>query len=75
MIKSNESGKSTTLYFSFQNLKVERVKGLEPSTTCLEGRSSSQLSYTRVSFKWWSGVDSNHRTHREQIYSLPSLAT
>ena len=28
---------------------VERVTGLEPATVCLEGRNSSQLSYTRIS--------------------------
>lgn len=27
---------------------MERATGLEPTTTCLEGRSSSQLSYTRT---------------------------
>ncbi len=26
---------------------MERETGLEPATTCLEGRSSSQLSYSR----------------------------
>jgi hypothetical protein len=27
---------------------MERTMGLEPTTTCLEGRSSSQLSYVRI---------------------------
>ena len=27
---------------------MERVTGLEPATVCLEGRNSSQLSYTRI---------------------------
>jgi len=26
----------------------ERVVGLKPTTSCLEGRSSNQLSYTRL---------------------------
>ena len=30
---------------------MERVTGLEPATVCLEGRNSSQLSYTRTSIK------------------------
>lgn len=30
--------------------KVERVKGLEPSTSSLGSSRSSQLSYTRVEF-------------------------
>ena len=29
---------------------MERVTGLEPATVCLEGRNSSQLSYTRKIF-------------------------
>lgn len=29
---------------------MERVTGLEPATVCLEGRHSSQLSYTRKLF-------------------------
>ena len=28
-----------------------------------------------VSFMWWEGVDSNHRSRRRQIYSLMHLAT
>ena len=24
---------------------------------------------------WWERVDSDHRSHRQQIYSLPPLAT
>gem|GEM_PF-2996412 len=35
--------------FSSCVLRLERVMGLEPITLCLEGRCSSQLSYTRVS--------------------------
>ena len=27
------------------------------------------------SFSWWEMVDSNHRRHRQQIYSLSPLAT
>ena len=26
-------------------------------------------------FNWWEEVDSNHRSRRQQIYSLPPLAT
>ena len=26
-------------------------------------------------FFWWGKVDSNHRSRRQQIYSLPPLAT
>ena len=26
-------------------------------------------------FEWWERVDSNHRSRRQQIYSLPPLAT
>ena len=34
------------------------------------------LFYSKNSFiKWWRRLDSNQRTHREQIYSLPPLTT
>ena len=26
-------------------------------------------------FLWWKRVDSNHRSYKQQIYSLPPLAT
>lgn len=29
-------------------MALERKTGLEPATTCLEGRNSSQLSYFRI---------------------------
>ena len=29
----------------------------------------------RISLLWWGMVDSNHRRHRQQIYSLSPLAT
>ena len=32
------------------------------------------LGYSPIK-RWWKGVDSNHRTRRERIYSPPRLAT
>ena len=29
----------------------------------------------RIILSWWERVDSNHRSRRQQIYSLPPLAT
>ena len=43
--KKKEASKSS--FF----ISMERVTGLEPATVCLEGRNSSQLSYTRISIK------------------------
>gem|GEM_PF-7027726 len=34
---------------------MERVTGLEPATVCLEGRHSSQLSYTRMLIYFFGG--------------------
>ena len=31
---------------------LERETGLEPATACLEGRNSTRLSYSRLSFKY-----------------------
>ena len=71
-------------HFSNHFLQVERVTGLEPATVCLEGRNSSQLSYTRISIEGsyciffsssfsreknkWAWLGSNQRP-----YSLPRL--
>lgn len=35
------------------SVSFERVVGLKPTTSCLEGRSSNQLSYTRNSWRTW----------------------
>ncbi len=47
--------------------------GIEPTPKVLE-TFVLPLNYAPV-FKWWRLMDSNHRTRREQIYSLPCLAT
>lgn len=43
---------------------MERVTGLEPATVCLEGRHSSQLSYTRKSHLriYYNNLRSNFKT-------------
>ena len=33
---------------TLRSIFTQRVTGLEPATVCLEGRNSSQLSYTRI---------------------------
>ena len=58
--------------------KVERETRLELATVCLEGRSSSQLSYSRkiINFylcKWCGWRDSNSYTVRHQILSLACI--
>jgi hypothetical protein len=45
--------------------------GIEPTLTVLE-TAVLPLNYAP---KWWRGTDLNRRTQREQIYSLPRLAT
>ena len=40
------------------NFPMERATRLELATVCLEGRNSSQLSYTRI-FSWWAYLDLN----------------
>ncbi len=43
--------------------KLERVKGIEPSRPAWKA-GALPLSYTRIFFFWWKGVDSNHRTQK-----------
>lgn len=45
---SQKQCENKTHFRGFRYLCMERATGLEPTTTCLEGRSSSQLSYTRT---------------------------
>jgi hypothetical protein len=45
--------------------------GIEPTPKVLE-TFVLPLNYAPI---WWRMMDSNHRTQREQIYSLPCLAT
>ena len=45
---------------------MERETRLELATVCLEGRSSSQLSYSR-NIAWWWEKDSNLRSLRRRI--------
>ena len=52
---------------------LERVKGIEPSQLAWKARALP-LSYTRKLFGWWREKDSNLRSRRQQIYSLPPLA-
>ena len=37
----------SSVLFGLLSVSFERVVGLKPTTSCLEGRSSNQLSYTR----------------------------
>ena len=30
---------------------------------------------SQMAFFWWERVDADHRSHRQQMYSLPPLAT
>ena len=66
---------STTELHGHRRSNLERETGLEPATLCLEGRYSSQLSYSRPSecpnqifpikhSKWWAGKDSNLRRRK-----------
>jgi hypothetical protein len=50
------------------------MEGIEPSLTVLE-TAVLPLNYIPIKFKWWRETVSNRRTRREQIYSLPRLAT
>ena len=44
--------------------------------SCPQGQISLKKALAFASaFFWWKRVDSNHRSRRQQIYSLPPLAT
>ena len=64
--------KSTTLKYNFlpactpKSTQVE-LAGVEPATSCLQGRRSSQLSYSP---DWWAWEELNLRPHAYQACAL-----
>ena len=50
-----------------------QVGFLPPSADFVE-KSTHCLGRQMCAFFWWGMVDSDHRSHRQQIYSLPPLA-
>ena len=38
-------------------------------------KKRNETRHTAHLISWWERVDSNHRSRRQQIYSLPPLAT
>lgn len=63
------TGRSNQL--SYRAKMVER-KGVEPSTSCVQNRRSSQMSYPP---KWWRRQDLNLRPLRPKRSALPNWAT
>ena len=63
---------------------MERVAGIEPAYSAWKA-AALPLCYTRRVYlepvgsdfrkQWWRGLDSNQRTHSDQIYSLAPLTT
>ena len=58
-----------------QSLVVEST-GIEPVTSCLQGRRSPSWANPPygTSLKWWAKMDSNHRPHDYQSCALASWA-
>ena len=56
-----------------QFLYVVEISGIEPLTSCLQGRRSP--SWAKPPYlKWWAKMDSNHRPHDYQSCALASWA-
>ena len=56
--------------------KVERETGLEPATSCLEGRSSGQLNYSRKGkgqSEDYPREDRNFKERGEDFFFIPVL--
>ena len=54
--------------------RLQQSPGLLPRAAFRIHKKSKKTSF-RLSNCWWGKVDSNHRRHRQQIYSLSPLAT
>ena len=71
---SSSEGTSVNFFRSF--LLVE-ISGIEPLTSCLQGRRSPSWAkppYPSLFLKWWAKMDSNHRPHDYQSCALASWA-
>ena len=61
-----------------QSLFLVEISGIEPLTSCLQGRRSPSWAKPpdlfRSFLKWWAKMDSNHRPHDYQSCALASWA-
>ena len=60
-----------------QSLLMVEISGIEPLTSCLQGRRSPSWAKPPYPFpflKWWAKMDSNHRPHDYQSCALASWA-
>ena len=58
-------------------LCLVEISGIEPLTSCLQGRRSPSWAkppYPSLFLKWWAKMDSNHRPHDYQSCALASWA-
>ena len=75
--KLNEA--STWVGTSVNFLRLVEISGIEPLTSCLQGRRSPSWAKPPYPFlmlfkKWWAKMDSNHRPHDYQSCALASWA-
>ena len=63
---------SSSCTFYFRNLIADTEVGTKMGTT---DKQKALKSCDFKAFYWWGKVDSNHRSHWQQIYSLSPLAT
>ena len=61
-----------TTAICYSKVHLAGAAGIEPTPKVLE---TFVLPLNYAPKNWWRMMDSNHRTRREQIYSLPCLAT
>ena len=64
---------------SISSLKLVEISGIEPLTSCLQGRRSPSWAkppdlHLQFFWKWWAKMDSNHRPHDYQSCALASWA-
>ena len=60
---------------NFSQFLLVEISGIEPLTSCLQGRRSPSWAKPPYLFvKWWAKMDSNHRPHDYQSCALASWA-
>ena len=77
-VSSRDSVKHLFQGASINLFWVVEISGIEPLTSCLQGRRSPSWAkppdFSSSLLKWWAKMDSNHRPHDYQSCALASWA-
>ena len=78
VLETQWNNNQLSLIIASVNLFLVEISGIEPLTSCLQGRRSPSWAkppyLLLFDWKWWAKMDSNHRPHDYQSCALASWA-